>query len=101
MKDDINRIVHTAEVIYKAIHTYGKEAQTIVAIEELAELQKELTKALRGKLNKEHLTEELADASIMMTQILDMYGIDYEDVIKAKDIKIARLEYRLDKEKEE
>ena len=100
MKDDINRIVHTAEVIYRAIQTYGKEAQTIVAIEELAELQKELTKALRGKLNKEHLTEELADASLMMTQVLDMYGIDYEDVIKAKDIKIARLEYRLDKEGE-
>lgn len=101
MKDDINRIVHTAEVIFRAIKTYGKEAQTIVAIEELAELQKELTKALRGKLNKEHLTEELADVSLMMTQVLDMYGIDYEDVIKAKDIKIARLEYRLDKEKGE
>ena len=101
MKDDINRIVHTAEVIYRAIQIYGKEAQTIVAIEELAELQKELTKALRGKMNKEHLTEELADVSLMMTQVLDMYGIDYEDVIKAKDIKIARLEYRLDKEKGE
>ena len=101
MKDEIDRIMHNAKVICRAIETYGKEAQTIVAIEELAELQKELTKALRGKLNKEHLIEELADASIMMTQILDMYEIDYQDVIKAKDIKIARLENRLNEEEEE
>nr|DAT89583.1 MAG TPA: NTP-PPase-like protein [Caudoviricetes sp.] len=38
-------------VLNSAIRTFGKENQKVVTIEELAELQKELTKDLRGKPN--------------------------------------------------
>lgn len=76
----------------KAITTYGMVGQTVVAIEELAELQKELTKALRGKLNPEHLTEEMADVTIMLDQLMMMYGIDRERLEQIMDEKLSRLE---------
>ena len=75
----------------KAIETYGYDKQTIVAIEELSELTKELTKALRGELNREHLAEELADVDLMYTQIMFMYGVEYKDIDAHKKKKIDRL----------
>lgn len=39
-------------ILENAIQIYGKDLQIIVAIEELSELQKELTKYLRGFDNK-------------------------------------------------
>ena len=45
------------------IEAFGKEAQMIVAVEELAELQKEIIKKLRQKKgNIFSLVEEMADA---------------------------------------
>lgn len=55
---------------------YGKESQSIVAIEELSELQKELCKMLRGIGNPEHLAEEIADVEIMLCQIKELYALD-------------------------
>ena len=54
---------------------FRKDEQTVVAIEEMAELTKELCKAQRGKENKEELTEELADVIIMLEQIKIYYRI--------------------------
>ena len=65
----------------KELYSYLKNKygykQIIVAIEELSELQKELTKSLRDKIDKEHLTEEIADVKIMLEQVIDYYSIDY------------------------
>lgn len=55
---------------------HGKEGQSIVAIEELSELQKELCKMLRGIGNPEHLAEEIADVEIMLCQIKELYALD-------------------------
>ena len=55
---------------------YGREHQSVVAIEELGELQKELCKMLRGLGNLEHLAEEIADVEIMLCQIKELYDID-------------------------
>ncbi len=61
----------------KAIASYyGKESQSIVAIEELSELQKELCKMLRGIGSTEHLAEEIADVEIMLCQIKELYALD-------------------------
>ena len=38
----------------------------VIAVEELCELSQQLTKTLRGKMNKESLLEEYADALIVM-----------------------------------
>lgn len=74
-------------VLKKAICKYG--------IEEMAELTKEIIKSKRGASNYHQIVEELADVYIMMTQIKLIYGIYDEELINAMDLKIARLEKRL------
>ena len=48
--------------IYKrALNTWGKQSQIIILFEEVAELQKELSKHLRGEDNRDHIAEEIAE----------------------------------------
>lgn len=82
------------EVLRKAIDTYGESAQMIVAIEELSELQKELTKELRNKGDKNHIAEEMADVSIMLSQ-LSMIFNNTDKVLNWEERKVARLEEAL------
>lgn len=82
-------------VLKKAICKYGKQAQLDVAVEEMAELTKEIIKSKRGASNYHQIVEELADVYIMMTQIKLIYGIYDEELINAMDLKIALLEKRL------
>lgn len=82
-------------VIKEAIRKYGMNAQKIVAIEELAELQKELTKDLRGKGDREHLVEELADVEIVLEQIKIMFGVKEFELERWTNKKTERLEERL------
>lgn len=53
----------------KAIETYGEKAQKLMAIEEMSELTKEICKDFRGKLNREHLIEEIIDVIITIDQL--------------------------------
>ena len=78
-------------VLQRAIDEWGKENQTIVAIEELSELQKELTKTLRGYDRTDGLIEEMADVYIMLGQIKLMYDITDKDVLTVADAKLQRL----------
>lgn len=89
-------IIKEAKTAFKAIETFGDDKQTIVAIEELSELIKELTKALRGELNKDHLTEEFADVDLMLMQLMFIYRIDQKDIDSYKKKKIDRLAKRLE-----
>lgn len=70
----------------------GTNYQTTVAIEEFSELIKELTKHLRGKGSKMKLTEELADAAIMLEQVRMLYDISTDDVEVFYEHKVRRLE---------
>lgn len=76
-----------------AVETYGSIGQLIVAIEEMSELTKELTKFLRGNtgnVNREHIAEEMADVYIMLEQLLIIFD-NKADVCEWKDIKIKGL----------
>lgn len=79
------------EILEAAIDEWGKENQTIVAIEELSELQKELTKTLRGYDRTDGLIEEMADVYIMLEQIKMLYGIDESMLVKTTAEKLNRL----------
>lgn len=58
------------EKIYmRAVMRYGADAQAVVAIEELSELQKEICKYFRGRDNRDQVAEEIADVSIMLEQL--------------------------------
>ena len=78
----------------KAIATYGKESQLRMCIEEMAELQKEICKYLRGSNNLAHVAEETADVEIMITQLKMMLNINLE-VLDIKAKKLERLEDRI------
>lgn len=84
------------EIMRAAIRKNGRPMQTVVAIEEMSELQKELSKFIRGKGNRDNLIEEVADALIMITQIQLMYHICDEDVRKVMDFKLNRLKERME-----
>jgi NTP pyrophosphatase (non-canonical NTP hydrolase) len=61
---------------------------TVIAIEELSELQKELTKCLRLKGDSTGLIEELADVQIMVEQIMIINNIPQSTINAAKKIKL-------------
>ena len=81
-------------VLLDAIMTFGERAQMVVALEELAELQKEITKQLRGEGNLDHLSEEMADVQIMLDQLEIMFA-NRGDVATWQNVKAARLAQRI------
>lgn len=84
-----------ANVYAEAIATFGEEVQLIVALEELSEAQKEICKALRGYIREDRLAEEVADATIVLEQVRQIFGIN-DQVCSQMDTKILRLRRRID-----
>lgn len=84
-----------AKVYDDAALTFGSGNQLIVALEELAEVQKEICKVMRGEGSVLHLAEEVADATIMLEQLRRMFDLNAE-VCKAMDEKVARLAARIE-----
>lgn len=78
----------------KALNTYGAEPQITMVFEEMAELQKELCKYLRGKNNIQEIAEEIADTEIMLHQMKILFNIRSQ-VKENKTYKLKRLEQRM------
>lgn len=89
----MNEDVHMIEKA--AIDKYGKTLQTVVAIEELSELIKELTKKIRGKDNHDAIVEEIADVYITIDQVMMMNGIQLYEVVDKMSEKLERLRERM------
>lgn len=84
------------QVMIEAIRQNGYKMQTMVAIEEMSELTKELIKHMRGRSNNEAIAEEIADVEIMLCQLKIIYDIKDEDVEKLMVIKLKRLKERME-----
>ena len=84
------------QVMIEAIRQNGYKMQTMVAIEEMAELTKELVKFMRGEHNTYAIAEEIADVEIMLRQMKIIYDIKDEDVEKLMVIKLKRLKERME-----
>lgn len=91
------------EVLQQAVHTWGKEAQVDMAIEEMSELTKALLKERRavnyaGLLDvrkaRQGVYEEMADVIIMLMQLLVIFA-DRSLLQKAINEKVERLAQRL------
>ncbi|MBR6045740.1 MAG: hypothetical protein IKP47_08905 [Ruminococcus sp.] len=82
----------------QAIMRYGKQGQMIVAIEELSELIKEITKNLRGRDNCAAISEEMADVYIMLEQLIMMFDNDNE-IRGQMRLKMKCLKERMDNER--
>ena len=77
------------------IDHYGEQAQKIQAVEEMSELIKELCKNINGRaIDKEHITEEMADVIIMIEQLKIIYN-NKETVNKVIAEKIKRTQERI------
>jgi NTP pyrophosphatase (non-canonical NTP hydrolase) len=68
----------------------GKFFQPIMLIEEMAELQKEMTKHLRGGDNLDQIIEEIADVEVVLESIKYGLGIDQELIETIKQQKMER-----------
>lgn len=90
-----NKEENMVKELYRlALFTYGAQAQTMMVMEEMAELQKELCKHARGKENRAQIAEEIADVQIMLEQMELLH--DCEGLVAGfKAQKLDRLEKRL------
>ena len=83
------------DTLKKAIDTFGVDMQLNVAVEEFAELTKEICKHKRGSDNVSNIIEEMADCYIMLEQIKMILGLGNSVIEDAMIIKIQRLKNRL------
>lgn len=83
------------------IDHYGHESQKMMLLEEMAELQKEICKEFRGELNKDAITEEVADVLIMLEQVQMMYDISDIRLLEITNEKLVRQLRRIIDEKVE
>lgn len=81
------------EIIKLAISTYGKEAQTQMLFEEMAELQNAICKLSRGRATVGDVCEEIADVMIMCFQMAQIYGVTRVEQLAT--FKMRRLADRL------
>lgn len=82
------------EILSAALETFGAEAQTLMVMEEMAKLTKELCKHARGADNTDAIAEEMADVYIMLSQMELLHDVE-DRVIWWYNAKLARLEERL------
>ena len=87
-----------SQPIYEAaLNKWGKENQTRMMFEEMAELQKELCKEARGEDNTDAIAEEIADVKIMLEQMMILHNC--KDMVEMQmKRKLQRLKERLEGE---
>ena len=106
IRDKNEYLIHhtfNKKIIDETMDRYGIERQSLVAMEELSELQKaisklvrnpeERTKPLEFKGLKNNLIEEMADVLICMDQLIEFYNVqhcDVQDIIQAKQERQAK-----------
>ena len=80
---------------YRQAVEYDKDLCTTIAMEECAELIQAISKAKRGKLDKENMAEEIADVLICMEWLKGIYGISNEEIVEWHNFKTDRIVKRL------
>ena len=83
------------EILKRAINTWGKNAQLLVVLEEMSELQKEILKNInRGKDNINEIIDETADVEIMLEQLKYIFNI-HQAVEDRIPVKLEKINARL------
>lgn len=86
----ITEIKIDRNIISNSIQHYGRNNQSTVCMEECAELIQAISKAKRGKIDCDNLTEEIADVLICIEMLKKMYMISDEKINKWIEKKQAR-----------
>ena len=85
-------------VVKKSIEHYGKDVQSTVCMEECAELIQAISKEKRGKSDKDHLAEEMADVIICIEMLEQIYNITEDEIYSWVIIKQERTIKRIKKD---
>lgn len=80
----------------KAVEHRGIETTGIICMEEMAELQQQISKYLRGCGDILCLLEKMADVYICLKYIEKVFEIHPDQILKAIDVKLLREKGRLD-----
>lgn len=84
------------DVIRTIVGYYGADAQSMQTCEECAELIQAVSKLSRSDTNTKfverikNLTEEIADVRIMMSQLMQLYGIPETEIATLVERKLQR-----------
>lgn len=70
----------------------------VIAMEELAELTQEVSKAYRGKLDRMNLLQEMGDVMIAIESLQQIFDISKDELDRARAVKLHR---NLDRAKQE
>lgn len=92
----------TFDVIKAMLSKFGEDSQIEVAIEEMAELTKELIKYMRSKIHeqektatrREHVVEEIGDVLFMIQYLTVIFNIDENELIDIMAEKVERTRLR-------
>ena len=95
----VNKMQHNINEknIADSIQHYGKNNQSTVCMEECAELIQAISKAKRGKIDRDNMIEEIADVLICIEMLKQMYMISDEKINKWIEKKQAREAERMEK----
>lgn len=83
------------EIIKENIKQNGEDICKYYFIEESAELTKELTKAMRGRENRDDIIKEVADVYYTLSMIVQEYGISDKEINECIEYKELRAEKEL------
>lgn len=80
------------DVIRTIVGYYSADAQSMQACEECAELIQAVSKLTRGvtEMRISALVEEIADVRIMMSQLMQLYGIPETEIATLVERKLQR-----------
>ena len=87
-----------ALALWKIIAHHGYENQKEKAIEELNELGQAIARDLQGRGSRDNIAEEMADAHIMINQLMLIYG-NLDEVRWWINQKLARTLERIEEER--
>ena len=77
-------------VIARSVDHYGAEIQATVCMKECAELIQAISKEKRGKIDRDNMTEEIADVLICIEMLKQMYMISEDKINKWIEKKQAK-----------
>ncbi|MCI7767869.1 MAG: hypothetical protein MSJ26_07840 [Oscillospiraceae bacterium] len=88
-----------AAILEENIKEHGVVEETVIAMEECAELIQAISKVKRygfvGEY-KDNLIEEIADVDIVITELLMVFNVTEEEFFNVLDRKIQRINSRLE-----
>lgn len=82
-------------VIAESILHYGKNNQSTVCMEECAELIQAISKAKRGKIDRDNMIEEIADVLICVEMLKQIYNIPDRSIENWIELKQERMLRRM------